>query len=385
MTDGFFGHVRSDEWRRFALWTGARSDAFAVSAIVALFALLHGIWFIRVPGDLDAFNFVLGVRDFDVVQHRPHPPGAPVYIAAGKAATWLWQWLGLPADSLAGPEPAALGGLSLIAGSLSIVLAWRILRRLDGPSARTRRATLVVASAPLVWMIATRHLSDATGLLLVLSAYLLMARGQVQAASALSGIGMGLRVQTTLLTIPALLIYVAHTRSRKIAAAASGWFMAGVVIWLLPLLIATDGPRTYWMALANQGEHDLSSPVILAAAPTLRNIADALFNTLVRPWGAWALAAVILTAALDGHRPAAAHVGSTCGNPCDLCTPYVVFHLAFHETATIRYALPVVLGIAYLAAVAIESVPSRWSGCSHCLVGRRESVRVGPRCAGLQP
>jgi hypothetical protein len=168
VTDGFAGHGWADEWRRRFAWsTGKQSEAFAVSAMVALFVLLHGIWFIRAPGDLDAFNFVLGVRDFDVAQHRPHPPGAPVYIVAGKGVTWLWQWLGLPGDSLAGPEPAALGGLSLIAGSLSIVLAWRILRRLDGPSARTRRATLVVASAPLVWMIAARHLSDAPGLLLV--------------------------------------------------------------------------------------------------------------------------------------------------------------------------------------------------------------------------
>ena len=108
MRDGFLGHARSDEWLlRFALWTGTRSDEFAVSAIVALFALLHGIWFIRVPGDLDAFNFVLGVRHFDVAQHRPHPPGAPVYIAGGKAATWLWEWLGLPADLLASRQPLA--------------------------------------------------------------------------------------------------------------------------------------------------------------------------------------------------------------------------------------------------------------------------------------
>ncbi len=369
MTEGFTGHGRADQWRRRFAWsTATQSDAFAVFAIVALFVLLHGTWFVRVPGDLDAFNFVLGVRHFDVAQHRPHPPGAPVYIAAGKAVTWLWQGLGLPVDSLAGPEPAALGGLSLIAASLSIVLVWRLLRRLDGPSARTRRATLVVASAPLVWMIAARHLSDATGLLLVLSAYLLMARGQVPAASALSGIGMGLRVQTTLLTIPALLICMAHTRSRKTAAAACGWFTAGVILWLLPLLVATEGPTKYWKALVNQGEDDLSSSVILAADPTLRNIADALFNTLVRPWGAWALAAVILTAALWGavrlRRTSARRAAVLV-----ICVaPYVLFHLTFHETTTIRYALPIILGVAYLAAVAIESVPSRWRGAATVLL-----------------
>jgi hypothetical protein len=369
VTDGFVGHGLADEWRRRFPWsTGKQYEAFAVSAMVALFVLLHGTWFIRVPGDLDAFNFALGVRDFDVAQHRPHPPGAPVYIVAGKGVTWLWQRLGLPADSLVGPEPAALGGLSLIAGTLSIVLVWRILRRLDGPSARTRRATLVVASAPLVWMIAARHLSDAPGLLLVLAAYLLMAGGQVHAAAALAGIDAGLRIQTTLLTIPALLICVAHTRSRKTAAAASGWFTAGIILWLLPLLVAADGPIKYWAALANQGEDDLSSHLILAVAPTLRNITDALFNTFVRPWGAWPLAAVILTAALAGavrlQRTSARHAAVLL-----IClAPYTLFHLTVHETGMIRYALPLVLGIAYLAAVAIERLPFRWRGAATLLL-----------------
>ena len=95
-------------------------EALAMRAIVALFATLHAIWLIRVPGDLDAFNFVLGVRRFDVAEHRPHPPGAPVFIAAGKMATWLWRSLGLPSHRLAGPEPAALAALSLVAGTLEV-------------------------------------------------------------------------------------------------------------------------------------------------------------------------------------------------------------------------------------------------------------------------
>jgi hypothetical protein len=28
--------------------------------------------------DVDSINFALGLRDFDVAQHQPHPPGSPV-------------------------------------------------------------------------------------------------------------------------------------------------------------------------------------------------------------------------------------------------------------------------------------------------------------------
>ena len=34
-------------------------------------------------------------------------------------------------------------------------------------------------------------------------------------------------------------------------------------------------------------------------------------------------------------------------------SPYAVFHLVFQETVTVRYALPLVLPVAYLAAVAV--------------------------------
>lgn len=109
--------VRTDWWRQPHHWpTGKRLEVLTVSVMVGLFVLLHSIWFIRVPGDLDAFNFVLGVRDFDVAQHRPHPPGAPVYVAAAKTTAWAWQSLRLPGHPLAGHEAAALGALSLIAG-----------------------------------------------------------------------------------------------------------------------------------------------------------------------------------------------------------------------------------------------------------------------------
>ena len=149
---------------------------------------------------------------------------------------------------------------------------------------------------------------------------------------------------------------------------ASGSFAVGTVLWLLPLLVATHGPAEYWRALASQAKDDLSSPMVLADALTLRSVADALLNTLVRPWGNWPLATGILTAAVAG----AVRLQRTSRRRAAilwLCAaPYVLFHLVFHETATVRYSLPLTLGIAYLAAVAVESVPSSWRGAATALL-----------------
>ena len=36
--------------------------------------------------DLDSLTFALGLHRFDVVQHQPHPPGYPLYVAFGGMA-----------------------------------------------------------------------------------------------------------------------------------------------------------------------------------------------------------------------------------------------------------------------------------------------------------
>ena len=48
----------------------------------------------RVIDDIDAINFTLGVRSFDVAHHQPHPPGYPVLIAAGKMVAGTAHALG---------------------------------------------------------------------------------------------------------------------------------------------------------------------------------------------------------------------------------------------------------------------------------------------------
>jgi len=52
--------------------------------LAALFLALHLPYLPKSLEDLDSINFALGVRQFDVAHHQPHPPGYPVYIAVAK-------------------------------------------------------------------------------------------------------------------------------------------------------------------------------------------------------------------------------------------------------------------------------------------------------------
>ena len=70
--------------------------------------------------DLDSINFALGIRQFDVAHHQPHPPGYPVFILIAKGVRAF------------GPaEASALALVSVGAGALGVLALAALYRRLD--------------------------------------------------------------------------------------------------------------------------------------------------------------------------------------------------------------------------------------------------------------
>src|SRR5437870_13879394 len=63
------------------LTRGQRAALIAAAVVAAgsrFLARGHSMW------DWDEALLCLGVRDYNVVQHHPHPPGYPLFIAAAK-------------------------------------------------------------------------------------------------------------------------------------------------------------------------------------------------------------------------------------------------------------------------------------------------------------
>ncbi len=109
-----------------------------LAALALIFALAHVPFLATSLEDIDSVNFALGVRDFDVATHRPHPPGYPVYIALGKVATAIAGFgVDAPPSVI---EAKALAVLSLLAGLLAIVCLY-------GVFACLRKAHLAKATA----------------------------------------------------------------------------------------------------------------------------------------------------------------------------------------------------------------------------------------------
>jgi len=381
----------------------------AVSALIVVLAI--GFLAFHVPylpvslEDLDSINFALGVRHFDVAEHQPHPPGYPLFILAAKGA-----------HALIPSEANALAAVSIVAGALGVLAIAALFRGWDGlppsreatadrrslggggqtvPSDRstawTIAATALAVTCPLYWFTAARPLSDLTGLAaaVAVQALILGARTDraLVVASFCAALAAGIRSQVVWLTLPLLIVRACYgplhhgghrghggqslsgqdfSSASPASSVVAMWralaaYIAGVLVWAVPLVVLTGGPAAYWRALFNQGAEDLTGIQMLWTRPSVRTLVDAFYYALIAPWAAWWIAAVVLVFAMLGavvllrrNRTALAVLIAAVG-------PYFVFDLLFQETFTSRYALPLVIPIAFLAAAGARLLP-RQSG-----------------------
>src|SRR5437867_7711943 len=121
------------------------------SAII--FVATFALYFLsRSPGldEIDSVNFAMGVREFNVWEHQPHPPGYPLYVFLG--------WIG---TKFFGASPQlSLHVVSALGGAL-FVAAWFSIIRLQFNERLAWWATTCLAAMPVVWMTATKVLTDA--------------------------------------------------------------------------------------------------------------------------------------------------------------------------------------------------------------------------------
>lgn len=332
----------------------------AIAAVALLFLAAHLPFLPPTLEDLDSINFALGVRQFDVAKHQPHPPGYPVFVALGKASTGV-----LRAAGVGSPEPRGLALWSTVCGALGLFPLIAVFFALDRSEWRAWWTTVVVGMSPLFWFTALRPLSDMTGLAaaalaqaLTLSALAGCARPRALIwAGCIAGIAIGIRSQTFLLTLPLLAVALAwrplgltiRDRLAVVAAAA-----IGIVAWGIPLVVASGGLPAYAAALGSQAGEDFSGVVMLWNVRQARVAADALLYSFAWPWGGPIPGAVVIAVAAVGFVRAAVKSPRTVALVLLAFVPYAVFHLLFHEVVTTRYALPLVVPVAFFVVQALD-------------------------------
>ena len=326
-------------------------------ALVVLFLAAHLFWLPRTLEDLDSVNFALGVRDFDVAKHQPHPPGYPVYIVLAKASTAVLRVIGVDAAA-----PRGLAIWSALGGALALPAIVMFFRRLEGRDTVAAWSVLLAAACPVFWFTSLRPLSDMLGFAAALWVLALASGAPSQrmliGAALLAGVSIGIRSQTAVLTVPFLAYVVLQRRSAAAAVGVAGGIAAGAVAWGVPLLIASGGPSAYLSALNFQAGADFEGVRMLWTQHSRRDIQDAVLNTFVWPWD-WRAGLVVCLLAAIGSLRIVARAPRAAAAILVAIGPYAVFHLLFQETVTTRYAVPLVPFVAYVALAALEGLPAK--------------------------
>ena len=336
--------------------------------------------------DIDSVNFALGLHDFNVAAHQPHPPGYPVYIAMGRASSAV---LGVVAPSLdlVRSDALALAVWSALAGAVALFAAHALFVSMTADRGEPHAgaaidsgamwATALLAVAPLFWMSGLRPLSDLPGLAAALSSQALLVAGFRQRRALIlgalvAGVTAGIRVQSLALTVPLLVIAVLQQRRAGviwIATRPAAAMAAGMALWMAPLLAASGGVSGYLGALSAQAGEDFAWVDMVWANPTPRRIALSLYETFVMPWSAIPLAVLVIGAAVIGlamamtsQRRALLILAAGYGG-------YAGFHILLQETLTVRYALPTLVPVAWLAARGALAIAPRRLGAAALVAG----------------
>lgn len=212
--------------------------AWLVGAFIAYTLLITGSRWYGIAGEAhnwDEWQFLLGVRDYCVCKHHPHPPGYPIYILAGKLFHLVFptEWSSLVALNVVSSVAVALliplVSLGLVPGRWDIAFGGGLLQ----------------AFFPLIWFYNGKVLSEnLASLWAVLGILAFLGRERLGPITATScfAVCCALEVGTRtpyllLLAVPGVALLWEQLRYRRWTAIAAG----GVVF------VGILGATTVWM------------------------------------------------------------------------------------------------------------------------------------------
>jgi hypothetical protein len=224
--------------KRFVFW------ATLLIAATRLWAVSATLW------DWDEAQFALGVIDFDVARHHPHPPGFPLYIAAAKLA-----------NIVIGDPFRSLQAINLLAASLLFPVALFFARELRFPPRVAIAGALILVLMPTVWLFGGTAFSDISSLTLSLASSALLLRGCRDRSSFFAGalllaVAAGVRPQNLMIgLLPAIVATVARVRQQKLDTLIAAFIAFAILASAYGAAAWLTGGERYRQAIASHREY----------------------------------------------------------------------------------------------------------------------------------
>jgi 4-amino-4-deoxy-L-arabinose transferase-like glycosyltransferase len=338
----------------------------AAAASAAIYGALLVVFRPASPYEWDEVLFLRALDRYDVASHSPHPPGYPVYIAAGKLVRSVVRDPQLALELVA--VAAAIAGLWFL---------WRTAREFEAPPAAAFTASAIVAVTPAFAFNANVGLSDVPGAAAATAAVWWLVRSRreprhLPVAAALTAVALGVRPQLVFaVLIPCLLALRSAVRGRawrSLLLATGSGIAVLLACWVPPVLVT--GPSRFAGAVRYQAQWTAVNEAAahLPGAP----VGEVLEHWLILPFGSTEMAAVfwLLVAAgtvawLRKSRRDLVLVAAGWGGAY-----LVAAMLTMNLTTSVRYIVPALPALALLAAgvVVASGQALRRAGATICVV-----------------
>lgn len=328
--------------------------AVVITAVLAM-AILQFFLKPLTSWEFDEQLFMSGVERYEPLVHHPPPPGYPLFIAVGHLVNAVTQD---PFISLVG-----ISVVSSVIGFPFLLLAFKNLGR-DWRTGLAGAALFYLS--PVMLVHSALPLSDPPALMMLsVTLWLASLVGLVGSTrtivlfAAFASMTVGMRPQFSIAVLPMFFVVVLFwMRSGRLRVFALATFAVASLIWLLPLVSALGGVEPWLRWEANQAsyfaEHDAD------VSRTGRSAMAILFRFVAHPWGPKFLSFPLLVVSgigiaalvISRNRPALLIAA--------LSGPYLAFCLFMMDPADgVRYALPSVLGFAFVAGVGLVELANR--------------------------
>ncbi|MFL6237818.1 MAG: glycosyltransferase family 39 protein [Thermoanaerobaculia bacterium] len=321
---------------------------FAVVALVRAFTLPGSLW------EMDEILFARAVVRFDPLSHRPHPPGYPLVVGLGKLLNLVFHD---PFTSL-----VALSVISSLVGYWAMVAAFRRIAGGPGAERIAVAGAVLFQLSPAMLVQGPLPMSDPPALMflaLALAAGAVLRDGgglwSALGLGAAASAAVGCRPQLALVVLPVLAVALWQTPGWRRRGEVVAAFTLVSLLWLVPLIVATQGFHSFLIYQSKQASYVATHDATAARGGTPRSLLVKRFVT--HPWGRKAIALPVLALALAGAGDLARR-WRTAALPLAVLTAgqLTVCLLIMDPGDAVRYALPVVLGVAFAAAVGAQTL-----------------------------
>lgn len=183
--------------------------------------------------DWDSVQFAIGLHDYSITDHTPHPPGYPLYILMGRAVNFFIQ-----------NDLFSLNIISAFLGSLAIIPLYFLVKKIFDEKVALISCLLFLI-IPVSWTLSEVALTNIPGqFFLITYAFLLYGSfnnfKRLIFSSFFGGLILGFRFTEFPIILCLLLLTVVRTKNIKTILLSFGIFLTGLLTWVLPVIFITE-------------------------------------------------------------------------------------------------------------------------------------------------